>query len=91
MDILRDLAQDSAFSAMRAELELSASQNAWIMELVSFLESPDSRWRTLSRLWSEVRADPAARCIRHSRRVALQVLRRGLWPHAWSREARRHR
>jgi len=90
VDILRDLAQDSAFSALRAELELSARQNAWIMQLAAYAESPDSRWRKLARLWGEVRSDPAARCIRHSRRVALQMLRRGLWPHAWSREARRH-
>lgn len=90
VDILRELAQDDAFSALRAELELSARQNAWIMELAPYADQQASRWRALARLWREVRADPEARCIRHTRRVALQALRRGLWPHAWSREARRH-
>lgn len=89
VDILKELAQDADFSALRGELELSARQNAWIMDLAPYAATQESRWRALARLWREVRADPAARCIRHTRRVALQLLRRGFWPHALTGDARR--
>jgi len=89
VDILRELSAEPEFSALRAELELAARQCAWIVELARYAHSADSRWQQLAQLWREVQLDRPARCIRHSRKVALRLLRRGLWPQAWSSVARR--
>lgn len=88
-DILRELAEDPDFATVRPSLTLAARQCAWIVELARYGGADPSRWRGLAQLWREIRADPPARCIRHSRKAALRLLRRGLWPYAWSTAARR--
>lgn len=89
-DILRDLAADPAFAAQRPALELAARQCNWIVTLAQQLgETAPSRLQQLGWLWREVRKDPAARCIRHSRKAVLRLLRGSLWPQAWTSQARR--
>ena len=89
IEILRELVADAAFAPQRASLELALRQCLWIGELERYDAPLPARGTALARLWREVRADPAARCIRHSRKAALRLLRRGLWPQAWSSAARR--
>lgn len=89
VEILRELAQDPDFAVDRHSLELAARQCEWIVELARYADPDPRRWRELTQLWRAVRADPAARCIRHSRKVAFRLLRRGFWPRAWTSAARR--
>lgn len=88
-DILADLAAEPEFEAHRAALELAARQCRWIAELSRYAEPAGSRWSALARLWGEVCEDPEARLIRHSRQVALRLLRRGLWPRTLTAAGRR--
>jgi glycosyltransferase involved in cell wall biosynthesis len=88
-DILAELAAEPGFAVHRAELELAARQCRWIVGLARYAEPEGSRWRALARLWREVREDREARAIRHTRKVALRLLRRGLWPRALTPAGRR--
>jgi glycosyltransferase involved in cell wall biosynthesis len=89
VDILRELGTEAAFAPYRTALQKAARQCEWILRLAGYADPPGSRWTALARLWRDVRQDPEARCLRHSRKVALRLLRRGLWPAAWSSAARR--
>ncbi len=89
IEILRELAQASDFAQHWPSLELALRQYLWIADLDRYEVPELARWAGLAQLQREVRVDPAARCIRHSRKVALRLLRRGFWPRAWTSAARR--
>lgn len=88
VDILNELAREPEFRAVAGLLDLAARQCSWIVELPRYAGYQGSRWRGLAQLWREARTDPAARCIRHTRKTALRLLRQGFWPYAWTKAAR---
>lgn len=89
--VLQDLLDDPEFVAQRAWIDLALRRSSWALgkELSAIEDGPGSRWRALVQLWRAVQVDPQARCIRHSRKAALRLLRRGLWPDFWTSAARR--